>query len=65
MDRYKIKHLTGDYTKIAEGLGAVSERVERPQEVVPAIKRAQHVLSTGRPALIEVITKEEQRLPRL
>ena len=65
VDRYKIKHLTGDYTKIAEGLGAVSERVERPQEVVPAIKRAQHVLSTGRPALIEVITKEEQRLPRL
>ena len=65
VDRYKIKHLTGDYTKIAEGLGAVSERVERPQEVVPAIKRAQQVLSTGRPALIEVITKEEQRLPRL
>ena len=26
VDRYKIKHLTGDYTKIAEGLGAVSER---------------------------------------
>ena len=65
VDRYRLKHLSGDYTKIAEGLGAVSERVESPQEVVPAIKRAQDVLATGRPALIEVITKEELRLPRL
>jgi len=62
-ERYGLKHLSGDYTKIAEGLGAVSERVEHPQEIIPAIKRAQQVLTTGRPALIEVITKEEKRLP--
>ena len=64
VERYRLKHLSGDYTKIAEGLGAVSERVERPQEIVPAIRRAQQALSTGRPALLEMITKEEQRLPR-
>lgn len=65
VEQFGLKQLSGDYAKIAEGLGAVSERVENPQEVVPAIKRAQQVMSTGRPALIEVITKEEQRLPRL
>ncbi|MCY4117917.1 MAG: thiamine pyrophosphate-requiring protein [Caldilineaceae bacterium] len=65
VERFGLKQLSGDYAKIAEGLGAVSERVESPQEVVPAIRRAQQVMSTGRPALIEVITKEEQRLPRL
>ena len=64
VERYRLKHLTGDYAKVAEGLGAVSERVERPQEIVPAIKRAQSVLATGRPALMEVITKEERRTPR-
>ena len=65
VEQFGLKQLSGDYAKIAEGLGAVSERVESPREVVPAIKRAQKVMSTGRPALIEVITKEEQRLPRL
>jgi len=65
VEQFGLKQLSGDYAKIAEGLGAVSERVESPQEVVPAIKRAQEVMATGRPALIEVITKEEQRLPRL
>ena len=63
VERYGLKHLTGDYAKIAEGLGAVSERVDHPQAVVPAIKRAQQVLTSGRPALIEMITKEETRVP--
>jgi acetolactate synthase-1/2/3 large subunit len=64
VERYRLKHLTGDYAKVAEGLGAVSERVEDPGEIVPAIRRAQQVLATGGPALIEVITKEEKRVPR-
>ena len=64
VERYGLKCLTGDYAKVAEGLGAVSKRVERPQEIIPAIERAQQVLETGRPALIEVITKEERRISR-
>jgi acetolactate synthase-1/2/3 large subunit len=64
VERYRLKHLTGDYAKVAEGLGAASERVEDPREIVPAIRRAQQVLATGRPAFIEVITKEEKRTPR-
>ena len=64
VERYRLKHLTGDYTKVAEGLGAASERVEDPREIVPAIRRAQQVLATGRPAFIEVITKEEKRVSR-
>ena len=55
--------LGGDYSKVAAALGAASERVERPQEIVPAIRRAQRVLATGRPVLIEVITKQELRVP--
>ena len=63
-ERYGIKYLTGDYTKVAEALGAASQRVEDPNEIVPAIKEAQEAMGDGRPALIEVITKEEQRVPK-
>ncbi len=63
-ERYHLHNLTGDYTKVAAGLGAASERVEHPREVVPALKRAQQALTTGRPAFIEVISKQETRVPR-
>ena len=59
-----MTNLVGDYSKVAAALGADSERVERPQEIVPAIQRAQRELATGRPVLIEVLTKQELRVPR-
>jgi acetolactate synthase-1/2/3 large subunit len=42
--------------KMAEGLGMHSERVEEPDEVIPAIKRALKVTQSGKPALLEMIT---------
>jgi len=51
--------LSGNYTKVAEALGGCGERVEDPDEIVPAIKRAQKSLESGRAALLEVITKVE------
>jgi thiamine pyrophosphate-dependent acetolactate synthase large subunit-like protein len=64
VERYRLKHLSGDYAKVAEGLGAVSERVERPEGIIPAIERAVEVTKMGCPALIEMITKEERKVPR-
>jgi len=51
--------LSGNYAKIAEGLGGHSERVEKPDEIIPAIKRAKKSLDSGRAALLEVMTKVE------
>jgi acetolactate synthase-1/2/3 large subunit len=42
--------------KMVEGLGMYSERVEEPDEVIPAIKRALKVTQSGKPALLEMIT---------
>jgi acetolactate synthase-1/2/3 large subunit len=42
--------------KIAEGFGIHSERVEEPDEVIPAIKRALKVTQSGKPAFLEMIT---------
>ncbi|MFQ6095831.1 MAG: thiamine pyrophosphate-requiring protein, partial [Candidatus Bathyarchaeia archaeon] len=50
---------SGDYAKIAEALGGYSERVEDPDEIVPAIRRAEKNLKSGRAALLEVMTKVE------
>ncbi|MFQ6074977.1 MAG: thiamine pyrophosphate-requiring protein [Candidatus Bathyarchaeia archaeon] len=51
--------LGGNYAKIAEGMGGYSERIEKPDEIIPAIKRAERSLRSGRPALLEFITKIE------
>jgi acetolactate synthase-1/2/3 large subunit len=54
--------LSGNYAKIAEGLGGYYERVEEPDDIIPAIKRAKKSADSGRAALVEVITKIEWHL---
>jgi acetolactate synthase-1/2/3 large subunit len=61
---HKTRFLSGNYSKVAEGLGAWAERVEQPKEIIPAVQRALRSTSEGRPALLEVITKEELQLSR-
>jgi len=56
---YGTRFLSGNYRQVAEGLGAYAERVEEPEEIIPAAKRAVRVAAEGRPALLEIITKEE------
>ncbi len=51
-------YVGGDYRAVAEALGGYGARVEKPDEFVPALKQAIEVTKTGRPALIECITKE-------
>lgn len=59
MDTPSLNVLGGDYAKIAEGMGAYSERVETPDEIIPALKRAMKVLESNQPALLDVICKRE------
>jgi acetolactate synthase-1/2/3 large subunit len=58
-ETYGSNRLSGDYTAVARGLGAHAERVERPEDLAGAISRAVAATRSGRPALIEAITKEE------
>jgi acetolactate synthase-1/2/3 large subunit len=59
IEKYGAKYLSGDYKMIAEGLGAWAERVTEPAEISGALERAIATAQTGRPALLEVITREE------
>ena len=60
--RYGSRYITGNYTKIGEGLGAYAERVEKPDEIKPAMRRAMEHTQEGQPALLEIITREETDL---
>jgi acetolactate synthase-1/2/3 large subunit len=57
--RFGARYLSGNYSKVADGLGGYTERVERPEEVVPGLRRSIREVETGRPALLEIITREE------
>jgi acetolactate synthase-1/2/3 large subunit len=71
-EKYRSRYLSGDYSKVAEALGVVVERVTEPSQIVPALRRAIRVTGhgpepaagDGRPALVECITREETRLSR-
>ena len=62
-ERWGSNRLTGDYAKMGAALGAYSERVEAPDQLVPAFKRGAGANLEGRPALIEVMVKEEATSP--
>jgi acetolactate synthase-1/2/3 large subunit len=53
----------GEYAKLAESLGAYGEKVSTPDQIAPAIGRALAANQQGRPALLEMITKEEENVP--
>jgi len=53
---YKVtSHEAQSTARVAEGLGIQAEKVEDPDEVAPALKRALKTNRGGRPAFIEVI----------
>jgi acetolactate synthase I/II/III large subunit len=57
--KFGTKFTTGRYSEVARGLGAFSERVERPSDVAAALKRGIESTRAGQPALLEFITREE------
>ena len=64
VEKYGIKQLSGDYAGVARALGAMAERVEQPSEIVPAMRRALESIESGRTAVLEFITKEEQAVSK-
>jgi acetolactate synthase-1/2/3 large subunit len=48
--------LSGNYSRIAEALGGYTEKIEKPDEIIPAIRRAEMNNKSGKAALLEIIT---------
>ena len=61
--KWDSNKFSGNYSKVAEGLGAFSKRVETPNQISEAINLAIQANSQGQPAVLEMITKEEDNVP--
>jgi len=46
-----------EYANLAKPLGGYGERVEDPEEIVPAICRAREAMASGGPALLEFMNQ--------
>jgi thiamine pyrophosphate-dependent acetolactate synthase large subunit-like protein len=62
--RFNMTHMTGDYAKIAEGLGAVGIVVKAPGEVGPALVKARQLNSDGKTVLLDIHCNVEGRRSR-
>jgi thiamine pyrophosphate-dependent acetolactate synthase large subunit-like protein len=58
-EKYKIQYLGGHYADLAKSLGAFGQRVERLRDLRPMLDKAIRATREGRPALVEVMTREE------
>ena len=58
---FGLTHMSGDYAKIAEGLGAVGITVTQPAEVGPALVKAQQLNRDGQTVLLDIHTNLEGR----
>ncbi|MDG2285775.1 MAG: thiamine pyrophosphate-dependent enzyme, partial [Alphaproteobacteria bacterium] len=63
-EKYGVSTMHGDYAKIAEGMGAVGLRVNKPSEMGPALHEARRLNAEGRTVLIEVAANVEERRSR-
>ncbi len=59
---WQTNELGGNYTDTAKSLGAHGERVSSPDQIKPALERAIEVTASGQPALLEIISKEEENI---
>jgi acetolactate synthase-1/2/3 large subunit len=58
-EKYRSTDISGNYAKFAEALGGYGERIEKPADIVPAIKRGIAATQEGKPTLLEFITTKE------
>jgi acetolactate synthase-1/2/3 large subunit len=63
-EKYRTTDISGDYAAMARAFGGYGERVERPEDIIPAIKRGIQQTRNGVPVLLEFITSKETEVSR-
>jgi acetolactate synthase I/II/III large subunit len=63
-EKYGAMTVGGNYKKVAEGLNVAAARVEKPADIVGAIKEAVDVTEKGSPFLLEFAVKEGRDFSR-
>lgn len=63
-EKYRSTDISGDYAAMARAFGGYGERVTKPEDIVPAIRRGIEKTQAGIPALLEFITCKETEVSR-
>src|SRR4029453_1435354 len=58
-EKYRSTDISGDYAAMARAFGGCGERITKPEDIVPAIKRGIEQTQKGVPVLLEFITSKE------
>jgi acetolactate synthase-1/2/3 large subunit len=61
-EKYRSTDISGDYAAMARAFGGYGERVTKPGDIIPAIKRGIEQTRNGTPALLEFITCKETEI---
>ena len=59
LEKYNIKTMSGEFTEDAQAMGAYTEKITAPNNIVPAIKRGIAETEAGKAVVLEFITKDE------
>ncbi len=63
-EKYRSTDISGDYAAMARAFGGYGERVTRPEEIIPAIRRGIEQTRKGVPVLLEFITSKETQVSK-
>src|ERR1700677_2951767 len=63
-EKYRSTDISGDYAAMARAFGGHGERMTRPEDIIPAIKRGIAKTREGIPVLLEFITSKETEVSR-
>jgi acetolactate synthase-1/2/3 large subunit len=58
-ERYRARDIGGNYADLGRAMGGYAERIEKPDDIIPAIQRARQYNEAGRAVLLEFITSQE------
>jgi len=62
---FGTQNVGGNYAEIGRALGGWAERVEDPEQIAPALRRARKATEDGKAALLEFITSREHTYSRV
>jgi acetolactate synthase-1/2/3 large subunit len=63
-EKYRSTDISGDYAAMARAFGGYGERITKPEDIVPAIRRGIAKTREGVPVLLEFITSKETEVSR-
>jgi acetolactate synthase-1/2/3 large subunit len=58
-EKYGSTDISGNYADMAKAFGGYGERIERPEDIIPAIERGIQKTQEGTAVLLEFITQQD------